>query len=175
MAASRRAAAGKEARQAGAYRDNPAESLKAELAGNKQTAYSQGLKQGYRDLPENVRTMGPEAMAEADKAYSAAAKAMPGLNKPVEYNLASFFRPGRAAGAAIGSAIAGPPGAAVGALAQPYVTPVIESVAGRASIGAGKAAQAVGSHPGQIQAAGEFVNNLRKLLGMNSANNEGER
>jgi hypothetical protein len=73
VAAFRRKQFGQVARQAGRYRDNPAESLKAQLAGEQQAGYSQALKSAPGAPPE---------LAEADKAYSALSQASTGLNRP---------------------------------------------------------------------------------------------
>ncbi len=75
IAAESRAGAGVRAREAGAYRDNPAETMKARGASAEQQGWSQALKDTYAKQNPGQ----PNKLAEADRSYSTLAKA----NKPL--------------------------------------------------------------------------------------------
>ncbi len=78
IASESRAGAGVRAREAGAYRDNPAETMKARGASAEQQGWSQALKEAYAKAhPEEANKL-----AEADQSYSTLAKA----NKPLSAN-----------------------------------------------------------------------------------------
>lgn len=115
--AERRALAGREAREAGMYRERPSEQLKAKLAGAEQSGYSEALKNAYRGaFPE-----APEALANADKSYSTLRQAQQTLDKP--------------------EAISG----IKNSLSQFIPSSLIESIGGRTAIGAEKALKAIPS------------------------------
>lgn len=79
QAAFRRKGYGEIARKAGAYKDvSPSQTAKAELAGTQQAGYSQALKDAYAAAHPEA----PEALAQADQAYSALSRASSSLNKP---------------------------------------------------------------------------------------------
>lgn len=114
-AAFRRAQYGKIARDAGRYRDNPAQGIKAQIAGEQQAGYSQALK--------NVG--GPE-LIEADKAYSALSSGLGSISRPESISTMSLI--GKTVPAMIGGAAGGVPGALAGAAAS---TPLVQSAAGQ--------------------------------------------
>lgn len=107
--AARRMQAGRAAREAGAYKSQPSQQLKARIAKAEQSGYSDALKKAYAESFPNQ----PNALAEADSTYSTLAKAKDILSRPPS----------------IGS---------VSSLASQMVpTSLIESSLGRGMIGAG--------------------------------------
>lgn len=124
-AAFRRAEQGRIARESGRYRDNPSQSLKAQIAGEQQAGYSNALKNAPGAPPE---------LAEADKAYGALSQANKAMAAPE--SITSMGIAGKAVPAALGASIGGAPGAAAGALLN---TPLAQSTLGRALIGLGRA------------------------------------
>lgn len=114
--AARRAQAGKVAQEAGAYRmTNPSQAIKAQQAGAEQAGYSQALKDAYgKAFPGSTN-----ALADADKSYGTYATASRSLNAPESMGTATNF------------------------LSQFIPTTLMESTAGRAAIGTGKAIQRV--------------------------------
>lgn len=130
--AARRAQAGMDARAAGAYRNNPAQTLKAQLASAEQSGYSQALKDAYsKSFPDQ-----PNDLANADSMYSALSKANTGLNAPQSSSYYSLLK--KLALPVAGGAAGGVPGAVAGAVLS---TPAGQSVTGRALIGASKIAE----------------------------------
>lgn len=108
--AERRALAGRSAREAGAYKTQPSQQLKAKIASAEQQGYSEALKNAYRGaFPEN-----PEALANADKKYSVLRQAQESLDKP---EAISGFR---------------------NSLAQYIPTSLLESIGGRTALGTEK-------------------------------------
>lgn len=149
VAASRRAQYGKIARDAGRYRDNPAQGLKAQLAGSQQAAYSSALK-GAPDAPAGL--------IDADKAYGALATANKAMAQPE--SLTSMGIAGKAAlpllGGAVGGAIS-PDNRLAGAVTGAALsTPLGQSVLGRGLMGLGKATVAPAARTG-IKTLAEFL------------------
>lgn len=111
--ASRRALAGRSAREAGAYKTQPSQQIKSKVASAEQAGYSESLKKAYRDaFPDNS-----EALADADKQYSVLSQAKQIMDKPQAVGGLKDF------------------------LSQYTPTSLMESIGGRASIGAGKGIQ----------------------------------
>lgn len=111
--AERRAVAGRSAREAGAYKTNPSSQLKSKIASAEQTGYSQALKDAYgKAFPGQTN-----ALADADKSYSTLSTAKDILNKPE--NISGIWN----------------------GLSQYIPSSLMESIGGRAAIGAGKTVQ----------------------------------
>lgn len=108
--ASRRAIAGKAAREAGAYKTQPSQQLRAQMASAEQSGYSQALKDAYaKSFPGEANPL-----AEADQSYSTFKQAQSLLDKPE----------------AVGS---------IRGFADQFVpSTLMETLAGRAAIGVGK-------------------------------------
>lgn len=97
----RRAAQGKVAKNAGRYRDNPAQGLKSQLAGTQQSAYSQALK----NAPG-----APAGLAEADRAYGALSQVDAAMSRPESLSSMSMmgkFVPTSLAESAMGRSLIG--------------------------------------------------------------------
>lgn len=137
--AARRVTAGRAAREAGAYKMNPSSQIKSKVASAEQAGYSDALKKAYADsFPE-----APTALADADKQYSVLSTAASHLGKPESAGGLKSF------------------------LGQFTPTSLMESSAGRAMIGTGKAAQKapIGAAPGSVY-------NLQRMLKPNSYSSE---
>lgn len=130
VAQNARANAGTRAREAGAYRDNPAQTLKAKAASTEQYGWSQALKDAYAKMnPEN-----PQALSQADSAYSALSRADSAMSKQPSA-LSQFLNVGARTGigASIGGAVGGKDGAEAGSvIGLAAGTPLVKSLAGRA-------------------------------------------
>lgn len=113
--AARRAQAGRAAREAKAYAPTPSTSVKAQLAAAEQAGYSRALKEAYSSAFPGATN----PMADADQLYSTSSNAYGMLTRPESMGTATNFA------------------------SQLIPTKLIESVAGRSLIGAGKAAQRV--------------------------------
>ena len=128
-AAFRRQRYGKIARDAGRYRDNPAQGMKAQLAGEQQAGYSQALKDAYaKQFPEDA-----SKLADADRAYSTLAQANTQLSKnPSALSQILGFGARSGTGAAIGCVIGGKEGAKTGGLIGAAAgSPAVKSTAAR--------------------------------------------
>ncbi len=124
VAAGARASAGKRGREAGAFKMDPSQSLKAEAARAEQGGWSKSLKEGFSKANPGA----PNALAKADSRYGTLAKANQSLSRPesIPQSLgALLFKGGIGAGA--GYAIDGTPGAIAGA--------AVTSPAGMSTIG----------------------------------------
>lgn len=151
-AAFRRKQYGDIARNSGRYRDNPAQGFKAQMAGDQQAGYSQALKQSYA----KANPLNPNALAEADKAYSGLSRASTALDQPPSLSPYAMLK--KLLAPAIGGAVGGLPGAVAGTALS---TPAGMSVAGRAALGVGNALTSPAS-----QAIGKQVPvSLAELLG----------
>lgn len=128
--AARRAQAGKAAREAGAYRSQPSQQLKAQLASREQAGYSKALKDAYGSAFPNQ----PNLLGQADQNYSTYKQASDLLNKPESVSGLSDL------------------------MSQITPTTLAGSVAGRASIGIGKGLQSV--KPTPIYSSEELLRNF---------------
>lgn len=136
VAAFRRSDAGSRARKAGAYRDNPSETMKAQIASTEQGGYSQAMKDKYAENNPGQ----PNALADADSAYGTLSKARATQSKPSQIPYSML---GLAAKTGIGAGLGYAAGGATGALAGAALgTPLGLSSGGRATIGASKAIDA---------------------------------
>lgn len=134
-AASARSSAGARARQAGAYRDNPSEIMKAQAAKAEQGGWSQALKDAYAKANPNQ----PNLLAEADTAYGSLAQASKALSQPEKLSSSVAGLAAKTGlGALIGYQAGGPEGAIAGAA---FGTPLAQSAVARTAIGASKLAK----------------------------------
>lgn len=134
--ASRRAIAGKAAREAGAYRTVPSQALKSNLASSEQSGYSKALKGAY-----NKAFPGDNALADADQSYSTLAKTKDYLDKPKSDLIDAVKN-----------------ATLKGTLSSFIPTTFLQSVGGRAAIGAGNALQ--------TKTAAQVPLTLEQLLGI---------
>lgn len=151
VAATRRTQYGKIARDAGRYRDNPGQGIKAQLAGEQQAGYSQALKEANPDI------------VPVDKAYGNLSTANQAMARPESITPLSLA--GKSLPALIGGGVAGLPGAAAGAALS---TPLAQSVIGRSLIGLGKGVNAT------LPAAKLAPATLQELLRRNQSQDDGQ-